>query len=168
MLQGGRHVLTDHLCCIDTRSSAELSEAINSMFAWYRDSLECYVFLPDVRAIPGHPNSWDIDIINVVKNEGYQGFYLSDFKKSDWFTRGWTLQELLAPRIVTFFNAAFEQIGSKSSLSSQISAITGIYERYLSGHERTIHNASVAERMKWASLRKTTRTEDIAFLVSST
>lgn len=71
-------------CCIDKSSSAELSEAINSMFRSYRDATKCYVYLADVPTLPTEP-PWE-----------------SAFRDSRWFTRGWTLQELIAPRTIEF------------------------------------------------------------------
>jgi hypothetical protein len=74
-------------CCIDKSSSAELSEAINSMFQWYRNSQVCYAYL--------------VDVPTEVEDHWGEG---SAFRMSEWFTRGWTLQELLAPDAVFFFN----------------------------------------------------------------
>lgn len=73
-------------CCIDKSSSAELSEAINSMFRWYRDAEVCYTFLSDV--------SGPLD----------ERRNMAGFRSSKWFTRGWTLQELLAPDELRFFD----------------------------------------------------------------
>jgi hypothetical protein len=123
-------------CCIDKTSSAELSEAINSMFDWYRSAVECYVYLADI-------------------SSG------SDFSQSRWFTRGWTLQELIAPLSVVFFNQHWEEIGTKASLKGKISDITGIPSRVL------LTNApgefSIAQIMSWAARRHTTRIEDVAY-----
>jgi hypothetical protein len=77
-------------CCIDKSSSAELQEAINSMFRWYRDAAKCYVYLSDVST---GKHSWSSERLWEV-----------GFRQSRWFTRGWTLQELLAPRSVEFFS----------------------------------------------------------------
>ncbi|KAF7185690.1 Vegetative incompatibility protein HET-E-1 [Pseudocercospora fuligena] len=130
-------------CCIDRTSSAELSQAINSLFEWYRRAQECFVFLPDV-------SSTEAD---------------ESFKRSRWFRRGWTLQELLAPASETFYNSRYEHIGTKVTLSSQISEATGIDARYLDrGRDmKEIHDASLAERMSWASKRSTKEPEDIAY-----
>ncbi|KAH9909538.1 HET-domain-containing protein, partial [Xylariomycetidae sp. FL2044] len=125
--------------CIDKRSSAELSEAINSMFAWYRDSAVCYAYLADVEA----------------KRAG-------SLERSRWFTRGWTLQELLAPKQVVFFDLAWRYMGDRKELAGKISAITRIHIGAL--HDRsTIHDFSIAQRMSWAADRHTTREEDIAY-----
>ncbi|KAI0137915.1 HET-domain-containing protein [Hypoxylon sp. NC0597] len=124
-------------CCIDKKSSAELTEAINSMFLWYKNATVCYVYLADV------PND------------------LKNFAKSRWFTRGWTLQELLAPSEVVFYSDDWHRIGTKSELSSSISKITGIQETYLNGTD--MQCASVGQRMSWAARRQTSREEDIAY-----
>jgi hypothetical protein len=127
-------------CCINKESSAELTEAINSMFAWYRNSKECYAFMPDVKGIGND----------------------SDFVKSKWFTRGWTLQELLAPWSVVFYDECYNPIGTKTSLAKQIHDATGIDGRFLDPWE-DIHDASVAQRMSWAASRETTKPEDMAY-----
>ncbi|KAI6002305.1 hypothetical protein F5J12DRAFT_906395 [Pisolithus orientalis] len=105
-------------CCIDKRSSAELSEAINSMYRWYRNSQMCYVYL------------------------------------NDWFSRGWTLQELVAPKEAEFFNKSWVSIGIKQDLTSLLEDITRIPEKSV---------RAVAHIMSWAADRKTTRVEDRAY-----
>ncbi|KAM0420978.1 hypothetical protein ACHAPT_011221 [Fusarium lateritium] len=133
--------------CIDKTSSAELSEAINSMFAWYRDAQACYAFLVDVPALPGSDPE-----------------FMKAFRNSRWFTRGWTLQELIAPREVVFFDQKWKKIGRKSaSLRREIAAITGIDAAFLTGH--SLIRASVAQKMSWLSRRVTTRVEDMAYCV---
>lgn len=131
-------------CCIDKTSSAELSEAINSMYRWYQKAEVCYAFLSDV------PSSEDPH-----KEE-------SAFRKSRWFTRGWTLQELIAPVHLTFFGSDWEDIGSKLNLKVLISAITKVDARALAG-SRILNGWNVAQKMSWASRRVTTREEDIAY-----
>jgi hypothetical protein len=91
-------------CCIDKSNSTELAEAINSMFRWYRDATRCYVYLPDV----SRPRSDSAD----SSNEAWE----LTFRKSEWFTRGWTLQELIAPASVDFFSKEGELLGNKASL----------------------------------------------------
>ncbi|KAI9764647.1 MAG: hypothetical protein M1840_008144 [Geoglossum simile] len=130
-------------CCIDKTNNAELSEAINSMYQWYRNSSICYAYLEDV---PDTPDSSDIS---------------SAFARSRWFLRGWTLQELMAPPIVEFYNSNWVEIGTKSSLRNDISAITGISIVALWGDSMSSY--SVAEKMSWASMRTTTRVEDKAY-----
>jgi hypothetical protein len=131
-------------CCIDKTSSAELSEAINSMYKWYQNARICYAYLADFEA------SAD----SVMEN------YRS-FTQSRWWTRGWTLQELLAPSVVEFYSADWVEIGTKLSLHEQITEITGIDEGVLCGADPLRRN--VAVRMSWASRRKTSRIEDQAY-----
>lgn len=135
-------------CCIDKSSSSELSEAINSMFRWYEESEVCFAFLVDV----------------VYQ----QGMLETSFKASRWFTRGWTLQELLAPRKLEFFDTNWSLLGTRHDLSCHISSITGINEIFLieditSSRHNLLHTASIAERMSWAAKRVTTRQEDVAY-----
>ncbi|KAF2191875.1 hypothetical protein K469DRAFT_344388 [Zopfia rhizophila CBS 207.26] len=127
-------------CCIDKTSSAELSEALNSMYRWYEEAEECYAYLTDV---PRGTGAGD------------------EFRKSKWFTRGWTLQELIAPSSVIFLDSEWQKIGDKSDLQQLISEITGIPGNFLLGDD--LGYASVAQRMSWAAKRKTTRIEDLAY-----
>ena len=130
-------------CCIDKRSSAELSEAINSMFSWYQSAAVCYAFLADV------PENDDPTA---------QGSALGESK---WFTRGWTLQELLAPFSVVFYGGTWTDIGTKTSLRNQIAEVTGIDPTFLLVDE--LRGCSIATRMSWASHRIMTREEDVAY-----
>lgn len=136
-------------CCIDKTSSAELSVAINSMYKWYQKAEICYAFLTDV-----HTN-------DTISDEALSQ-PRSVLSKSRWFTRGWTLQELIAPSNVLFFNSAWITFGTKHSLSRVLSNITGVDSSVLDG-TRTLSEVSVAQRMSWASRRQTTRQEDIAY-----
>ncbi|KAF4954957.1 hypothetical protein FSARC_11986 [Fusarium sarcochroum] len=131
-------------CCINKDSSKELDEAINSMFQWYRRASVCYTYLADV---PPEEDIWDP---------------ASRFFSSPWFRRGWTLQELLAPGELRFYDHDWTLIGTKADLSSEIEAITGIPRKFLLGWV-DLHQASVAQRMSWASRRETKRQEDIAY-----
>lgn len=134
--------------CIDKSSSAELTEAINSMFMWYANADICYAYLNDV------PSATD----NAPDDE-----FWPRFRSSRWFTRGWTLQELLAPKAMEFFASDWTKIGSKErSLVSQISQATGVDASILN-NELPIYTASISTRMSWASKRTTTREEDIAY-----
>ena len=132
---GLSHIWID-TCCIDQSSSAELSEAINSMFQWYGKAEVCYAYLQDAAG------AWDFD-------------------ESEWFDRGWTLQELVAPANVQFYTTDWSYFGAKTMLSDRISARTGIDSRYLRGD--SLELASIAERMSWAAKRSTTRPEDAAY-----
>ncbi|KAI0551983.1 heterokaryon incompatibility protein-domain-containing protein [Xylaria curta] len=159
---GHEYVWVDTVC-IDKSSSTEESEAINSMFMWYQGAAICYAYLSDVLS---------------PTEEGFQ----HSFYKSRWFTRGWTLQELLAPHNVEFYSGDWKLLGTKASLFSDISTITGIDSKYLSKivgdpyftgdlqfavrsiwYGPSVAAASVAERMSWLSRRETTRTEDMAY-----
>ncbi|KAK9421354.1 putative Heterokaryon incompatibility domain-containing protein [Seiridium unicorne] len=138
------HVWVDTIC-IDKSSSAELSEAINSMYFWYQSSKLCYAYLKDVSGTPSDQTD-PLDL----------------FKRSRWFTRGWTLQELLAPGNVVFFTQSWTVLGTRNALASTIAAVTGIDQRCLT-KEIKLRNYSVAQRMSWAANRSTTREEDIAY-----
>ena len=130
-------------CCIDKKSSAELSEAINSMFRWYAEAGECYAHLVDV---PVENKDKGLDVP-------------ARFKQSQWFTRGWTLQELLAPSSVVFLDVEWNCIGCKKELLTEISEVTGIGVQYLND----MREASVANKMSWISKRQTSRSEDMAY-----
>lgn len=129
-------------CCIDKSSSAELAEAINSMFRWYRNAVKCYVYLSDV------PTS-DSD--------------LQTFRRSRWFTRGWTLQELLAPREVEFFSQEGQKLGDKQSLELQIHETAGIPVQALRELGGSMSQFSIEERLSWAAKRETKIEEDQAY-----
>ncbi|KAI0669586.1 heterokaryon incompatibility protein-domain-containing protein [Trametes maxima] len=131
-------------CCIDRTSSAELSEAINSMYEWYAHSQVCYVYLHDV------PNTRDLHS------------RASPFRESRWFTRGWTLQELIAPRSLVFLAEDWSVLGTKAGLADLLETITGVDADVLT-FRRDLGSVSVARRMSWASHRKTTRPEDEAY-----
>lgn len=94
-------------CCIDKDSSTELSEAINSMFAWYREAKICYVYLADI-------DHYDPLVSDTVSRH---------FRNSRWFTRGWTLQELIAPRNVVFYTARWNVIGNKMQLQTKFNVL---------------------------------------------
>jgi hypothetical protein len=141
-------------CCIDQTSSAELSEAINSMYQWYRQSSVCYTYLSDVYSV-------EADFLPEKVVDQQHSHRMSSFIGARWFTRGWCLQELLAPRNMQFYNTHWECIGSKHSLKTHISEITGIDEYGLFIPDLSV--LSVAHRMSWAARRMTTRPEDIAY-----
>ncbi|KAF3022505.1 hypothetical protein E8E14_011426 [Neopestalotiopsis sp. 37M] len=128
-------------CCIDKTSSAELSEAINSMYRWYEKAVICFAFLSDVSTV------------NDIDGER------SELSRSAWFTRGWTLQELLAPKEVIFLSSSWHMLGSRTGLCQQLSKITSIDSCYLNGEER-FRSATIACRMSWAAKRTTKRPED--------
>jgi len=135
-------------CCIDKTSSAELSEAINSMFSWYQAAGVCFAFLRDVQPLAVQDPA-DLP---------------SSFRASRWFTRGWTLQELIAPQNMIFFARDWTYLGRKydEPFCRLLARVTGIDERVMSGLLSPLE-ISVANRMKWAALRETTRIEDMAY-----
>ncbi|KAI4232925.1 MAG: hypothetical protein L6R40_007247 [Gallowayella cf. fulva] len=135
---GHRYVWVD-TCCINKESSAELTEAINSMFRWYEAAAVCYAFLSDVDYSPGRPT----------------------LGESIWFERGWTLQELIAPRSLVFYDHQWRSMGTKQTLSEVLMYRTGIDESVM--HGEPLYHYSIAQRMSWASKRVTTRIEDIAY-----
>ncbi|AEO64635.1 uncharacterized protein THITE_2142492 [Thermothielavioides terrestris NRRL 8126] len=128
-------------CCIDKTNLAELTESINSMFRWYQDAAICYVYLSDLPT-------------NAELAEALPG--------CRWFTRGWTLQELLAPKTVQFYDRDWVMRGTKKSLVSNLEAITGIPEAVLIQAVH-IYDVSIGTRMSWAAGRETTRLEDTAY-----
>ena len=130
-------------CCIDKTSSAELTEAINSMFRYYALAEVCYVYLRDVPAVS--ESSWT-----------------SSFGRSAWHTRGWTLQELLTPTTVVFLAQDWIVLGDRRALAAALERATGVPAAVLR-LERDVAETSVAQRMSWAARRETTRVEDRAY-----
>ncbi|KAH7409589.1 heterokaryon incompatibility protein-domain-containing protein [Cadophora sp. MPI-SDFR-AT-0126] len=137
-------------CCIDKSSSAELTEAINTMFRWYKEATKCYVYLTDV-------STASCDMRNLESETEWK----ANFRNSRWFTRGWTLQELIAPASVEFFSVEGIWLGNKQSLKAEVHEITGIDVQALQGHD--LSGFGVAQKMAWASKRNTTREEDQAY-----
>ncbi|KAI1737960.1 vegetative incompatibility protein HET-E-1 [Xylaria scruposa] len=137
-------------CCIDKKNAVELQAAIISMFRWYHDADRCYVYLDDVScpsaqyAGPSEAPPWH-----------------SAFRKSLWFTRGWTLQELLAPTSVEFFSREHTLLGDKSSLERIIRDITHIPVEAL--RNCPLSDFSVSDRFSWMDNRETTLEEDKAY-----
>ncbi|RYN99055.1 hypothetical protein AA0120_g1868 [Alternaria tenuissima] len=152
MQDGIRYVWVD-TCCIDKTSSAELSEAINSMFRWYGNAYVCYAYLDDVNV------SSEAEITNSTSNDC---FSKNELAKSRWFTRGWTLQELIAPRNIVFYGKDWRRIGKKASMCAALEHITGISADTLVGLD-SVEDQSIAKRMSWMAGRTTTRTEDMAY-----
>ena len=132
-------------CCIDKSSSSELSEAINSMWKWYKNSGICYVYLSDV------------SLSDVSPKHSKSTVHRLD--QSRWFRRGWTLQELLAPDTVVFYDQTWLEIGSKQFLRKALTRIC----RISPGHLADPTSASIAAKMSWAANRDTTREEDVAY-----
>ncbi|KAI2466938.1 HET-domain-containing protein [Annulohypoxylon bovei var. microspora] len=138
--RGLRYAWVD-TCCIDKSSSAELSEAINSMFRWYAHSAMCIVFLADLPP---------------------ESSFEDHFPRCRWLTRGWTLQELVAPRTLEFYDASWRLRGRKPELNSYLASVTRIDEAVLRDSQ-SMFEVPIARRMSWASMRQTTRVEDKAY-----
>jgi hypothetical protein len=143
----------DALGCIDKTSSAELSEAINSMFRWYKNAQVCYAYLEDIEAhamedsnVPQRKASAVID---------------TPLETARWFTRGWTLQEMIAPTQLVFYASDWIFLGTKETLLDELINITKVDRRGLTDFRPEYF--SVAQRMSWAANRRTVRTEDIAY-----
>ena len=134
-------------CCIDRRNSLEVQEAVLSMFEWYRKATKCYVYLADLSATEEDlgasrvPQPWE-----------------SPIRQSIWFSRGWTLQELLAPACVEFFSKQGTKLGNKQTLQELIGETTGISRQALQGEP--LSSFSIEERFSWAEKRETSRPED--------
>jgi hypothetical protein len=146
----GLHKFWVDTCCIDKSNNTELAEAINSMFRWYRNAAKCYVFLSDV------PRA-DVD----TADHSQQLPWESAFQTSRWFTRGWTLQELIAPNTVEFYSRNHVLLGDKASLEQQIYEITGIAIKALQGDP--LQGFSIQERFRWVEKRRTTKEEDLVY-----
>jgi tetratricopeptide (TPR) repeat protein len=132
-------------CCIDKWNLRELSSSINSMFRWYKNATRCYVLLSDVSVPSTHQQSdWE-----------------DSFSKSDWFHRGWTLQELIAPISVEFYSCEGQRIGDKTSLEQLLHEITSVPLAVL--RNCPLDQFTITERMQWASNRETTEEEDIVY-----
>ncbi|KAL4063526.1 hypothetical protein V8B97DRAFT_1876766 [Scleroderma yunnanense] len=136
-------------CCIAKQSSSELSEAINSMYRWYENSGICYAYFHDV---PGSSFPTASDKRRYPNSRGWP----------EWFSRGWTLQEMIAPRNVQFFNKDWHPIGDKRTLARTLSHIARVPEHILRGGFSS-NRPCVAQIMSWASNRTTTRVEDRAY-----
>jgi tetratricopeptide (TPR) repeat protein len=135
-------------CCIDKWNVSELSKSINSMFQWYKKATRCYAFLSDVSVSTA---------IEPVQRSDWE----ASFRKSVWFTRGWTLQELIAPVSVEFFSREGHPIGDKASLHQLIHEITGIPLAAL--RNCPLDQFTTFERERWAENRETKEEEDIVY-----
>jgi len=148
----GYHWVWDDTCCIDKSSSADLSETINAMYKFYEGADICVAYLED------------------VPSAALDNSHLAHFARSRWFNRGWTLQELIAPQKVVFYDKHWSTFGDKHQLVDIISQVTGIPRSVISyppqnrlGLARHLSGLCVAQRYSWVSNRQTTREEDIAY-----
>ncbi|KAI0546331.1 heterokaryon incompatibility protein-domain-containing protein [Xylaria curta] len=142
-------------CCIDKTDSREYSEAINSMFSWYRNAKLCITILQDVRRQDGATGK---EAFRSVEGGSDEKGYLP----SNWFSRGWTLQELLAPREMEIYDMDWQYIGTKRQFAGAFSDITRIDSRYITG-EKDLSEASIAMKMSWLYRRETKYPEDMAY-----
>lgn len=174
---GMRHVWID-TCCIDQKSSSEAYKSINSMFDWYRSAKMCIAYLSDVtEGLDGGADGAKHDIgvrvdrladshqtLGSTPSASQRRDFSSagvNFNRSQWFRRGWTLQELIAPSEVWFYQHDWQLLGLRSSLAYCISCITDINELILQKNGLLrLHSISVAAKMSWAAGRQTTRPED--------
>jgi len=147
-LEHGLSYVWSDTCCIDKSSSAELSEAINSMYSYYTHAEWCIAYLDDVELDETQPE---------IFSEA--GRVLS---RSAWFSRGWTLQELIAPLKLTFYAKSWNKIGTKADLCVPVSIASNIAEKVLRDRE-AISAVGISEKMSWAASRVTTRPEDEAY-----
>ncbi|KAI8630752.1 HET-domain-containing protein [Xylariaceae sp. FL1651] len=187
-VRDGYHWVWIDTCCIDKTSSAELSEAINSMYRWYAESDVCYAYLfdvqstnPDIMERPDdliYRSNWE-ELFAREGKEWYQELsqerqevldssldahtpFHKEFHNSKWFTRGWTLQELIAPQRVEFFNRTWAMLGTKATLQKRVAKITGIGVESLLGYQ-PVSRLWAGQVFSWAANRQTTRVEDTAY-----
>ncbi|THU88358.1 HET-domain-containing protein [Dendrothele bispora CBS 962.96] len=131
-------------CCIDQSNRNEVAQNVKSMYSYYRNSEVCYVYLADVQVQ---------EKFSQTKRA---------LLRSQWFQRGWTLQELVAPREVLFFDSNWKLIGTKDDLSRAIANLTGIPCSVLEG-STPVHDVDIRTRMSWCAGRKTTEPADLAY-----
>ncbi|KAK4450382.1 heterokaryon incompatibility protein-domain-containing protein, partial [Podospora aff. communis PSN243] len=150
-------------CCIDKSSSAEISEAVNCMFAWYRGAEVCYAYMSDVQ--PGYNVSEMLEMArmgDLDQSPEPTPLLHVPFHKSEWFTRGWTLQELIVPPEVEFFAHDWSRLGTRSEMAPIITKACGV-DAYALTPGVDLNWVSVARKMYWASSRTTSRDEDLAY-----
>lgn len=144
-------------CCIDKSSSAELSEAINSMFKWYEEAQVCFTYLSELPSFEHLRRTYPkAEFDELVQRQGEL------FCSCRWFSRGWTLQELLAPRAVEFYDCEWNEYGERTFLWESIKSITNIPVHVLN-KSTPLQSITIAQRMSWAAHRNTTRVEDMAY-----
>ena len=144
----GLHYFWVDTCCIDKWNNRELEKAVNLMFDWYRNAARCYVFLSDVSVVS-------------VREAYIQSSWEASFRASKWFTRGWTLQELIAPASVQFFSKESQMLGDKRTLEQPIHEVTRIPAEVLQGC--SLDRFSTSDRFGWMADRTTTEPEDSAY-----
>ena len=143
-------------CCINKEDREELGKAITLMYRWYSSAKACYAYLPDVSAEQDGFQELEKDEETGRVTKARVGC----FECSDWFTRGWTLQELLAPTTMYFFDRYWRLLGTKETLSARIRRVTKIEAQYLNGDAS---QACIAVKMSWLAQRQTSEIEDMAY-----
>ncbi|KAI0160523.1 heterokaryon incompatibility protein-domain-containing protein [Xylariaceae sp. FL1272] len=143
-------------CCIDKSNTKELQEAINSMFTWYKNAQVCIACLHDISKSSQQGTSSDDPA------EKRNIFLTDSWEPARWITRGWTLQELLAPRELEFYDADWQLMGTKRQLAKDLSIATKINQLYITG-DRPFQQASLDTKMMWMSSRGTTVPEDMFY-----
>ncbi|GAB7360740.1 hypothetical protein MBLNU230_g0614t1 [Neophaeotheca triangularis] len=159
-LRDGLNYLWVDTCCINKSNNAELAESITSMFKWYKSASICYVYMRDVRANVKLQLA-DADIQQVVPGSSLQKT-LSAFQDSRWFTRGWTLQELLASPRIIFFGSDWCELCSLGDVASYVSFTTKVPVEALN-HQKPLKEYSAAQKISWMAERTTTRLEDMTY-----
>jgi hypothetical protein len=149
--QDGYRYLWADTCCIDKTDSVELNTTITSMFRWYQHAAKCYVYLSDVAIAEPDTNG----------SSNSNRTWHSSFRSCRWLTRGWTLQELLAPQIVEFYDSMGKKLGDKASLEKEICQVTGIPAKALRG--APLSSFTIEERLSWQRARHTKKPEDKAY-----
>ncbi|KAF4946504.1 hypothetical protein FGADI_11142 [Fusarium gaditjirri] len=153
-------------CCIDKTNPVDTQEAINGMFRWYQDAGVCYAHLGDVSLskasqIVSLPEGTDLD---PSTNRLLRAALKNSFISAKWFTRGWTLQELLAPHYLIFVDREWRHIGTRESWALEIEKVSNIVARHLTAFNPTdFTSCSTAMRFSWASGRETTVEEDESY-----
>ncbi|KAI0634021.1 hypothetical protein C8Q77DRAFT_721212 [Trametes polyzona] len=140
----GFRLLWIDACCMNLTSTPELAEILHLTYELFRQATICYVYLADVNTSPDTSE------------------LLSSFRRTRWFTRSWTLQELIAPPTLVFLNCYWQNVGTKATLASQLQEITGIPSA-VSTDASSLMTFGVAQRMSWAAHRETTFLEDKAY-----
>ncbi|KAI0381464.1 heterokaryon incompatibility protein-domain-containing protein [Hypomontagnella monticulosa] len=167
-------------CCIDKTNPADTQEAINAMFRWYQNAGICYAYLEDVdilKILRVHEDAELLRGVDILEEADIDEISrcgdVADFNNflhtalrqfivgAKWFTRGWTLQELLAPHYLVLVDRAWRRIGTRESWAMEIREASKIEARHLTGFRPTdFQSCSIAMRLSWAARRETTVEED--------
>ncbi|TRX87731.1 hypothetical protein FHL15_011381 [Xylaria flabelliformis] len=139
-------------CCINRANAIEETESINSMLKWYSDAKICITYLDDVQNHEHYGEALSPKCLGSLERDS----------PSIWFSRGWTLQELLSPQDIRFYDKDWNFIGTKMTLAGVLEEITGIDKCYLT-REKHFETACITTKMSWMAGRTTTRVEDIAY-----